>query len=204
MVQGIVGAVLLVAGLGLAFFLPVVFVAGLILAVPAVLAYFLYWSLLRSRDQAVARANKVLIIDDDFDSARVTAAAFSSAGWTTDIATTPAMALDYLFYGEPSLVVLDWVLSPALNGRDLLNDASQTLGGRERKNKTTEPSAPVPVVSLSSSPLHAITYDNNEFYQHRESWLKPFNFEEIVSAAARIARDGTANSLNAFFSSSRS
>jgi CheY-like chemotaxis protein len=193
-VPGIVGAILFLAGLGLAFLImPVVIVVGLVSILPLGLAYGLYQMLRRKEFFGVLKnSKKVLIIDDDIDSALVTAGAFTSAGWQTDIATTPAMALDYLYYGEPGLVVLDWILSPVLNGRELLKNATQTFTGERERQKTTETPIPVPVVSLSSSPLNTINYDDSEFFKHTESWQKPYRFSELVSAAGRIARCGTA------------
>jgi CheY-like chemotaxis protein len=185
MFNAAVGAALVIAGLGVAFFMPLVVTVALVCVVPFVLVLGLY-NLLRIKEKLVGMKSpiKVLIIDDDIDSALVTARAFTSAGWQTDIATTPSMALDYLYYSSPSLVVLDWALTPILSGRELLQNASLTLS--ERDLRVID--GPVPVVSLSSSPPQAITYDESAFFKHTESWQKPFNLNEMVSAAGRMAR----------------
>jgi CheY-like chemotaxis protein len=185
MVTAVIGAVLFVAGLGSMFILmPVAVIVALVCVVPVLVCVGLY-NLLRLKENIGLRAPiRVLIVDDDIDSALVTARAFTTAGWHTDIATTPAMALDYLSYSSPSLVVLDWVLTPVLNGGDLLENASITLSERERHNVVS----PVPVVSLSSTPSYDISYSDSEYFKPLEYWQKPFGLSEMVTAANRIAR----------------
>jgi CheY-like chemotaxis protein len=185
MISAVVGiAALILAGIGLGFLMPLAFGVVLFCTVPFLLCLGFY-NLLRVKERIgfTKPSIRVLIIDDDIDSAVVTASAFTTAGWQTDVATTPARALDYLSYGSPSLVILDWVLSPALNGGDLLQNAILALSTREKSR-----AEPVPVVSLSSSPPQTINFDDSEYFKHMEYWQKPIQLNDMVSAAGRLAQ----------------
>jgi len=186
MMYAALGTLIVAVGLGVASFMPIVVAALLLCLAPAVLCYGFYRLLyIKERLGLVKAPIRVLIIDDDIDSALVTAQAFAEVGCRAQIATTPDRALDYLTYDPPGLVVLDWVLSPALNGHDLLQSAALTLAGDSGKHHAN---GPLPVVSLSSTPPQSICYADSKYFRALEYWQKPFQLHELVSAADRVAK----------------
>ncbi len=116
---------------------------------------------------------KVLIIDDDPDVRTVMNVLMKKNGFTVDTAANREEALDKLEQFEPSVVLLDVLLS-GTDGRDLCQQI-----------KADEKLQHIPVIMISAHPGAA---ENISSYGADDFLTKPVNTQLLISKVNELTR----------------
>ena len=77
------------------------------------------WDLRPSGLQTVSQATRVLVVDDDFDSAEVLGLVLVDAGYDVRVALNAGQALEFVAEFTPQIAIVD-IGMPAINGYELV------------------------------------------------------------------------------------
>jgi CheY-like chemotaxis protein len=119
---------------------------------------------------------RILVVDDDPDFVIVTTRILKSAGYETVIANNGAQALAAMRKEKPDLVLLDIMMSTALDGLDVSD---------EMQNDPTLKDLPVIMISSIANTEYAAVFPTDG-YVHMDAWIsKPLQPEDLLKKVKR-------------------
>ena len=131
-------------------------------------------------DTQVRRSPSVIIVDDDVETALATEFMFKQLGCRTEIVCDPEGVHRKLSNDEADLIVLDWKLSPELEGRDVIERANRLIGAfadlRTRFENTRSR-----VITHSVLPKSDIQLPSGGNFKHFDHWQKPLPYSELLT-----------------------
>ena len=128
-----------------------------------------------------ASSPSVLIIDDDMEVALATEFMFKQLGCRTQIVCEPESVHRKLSTDETiDLILLDWKLSPELEGADVLERANRLIGTFSDLRAKFE-NANSRVITHSVLPKSEIKLPIGGYFRHLDHWQKPLPYSELLS-----------------------
>jgi CheY-like chemotaxis protein len=133
--------------------------------------------LLALRDLAEEKGmGKILVVDDDPDFVDITTRVLKAAGYETVTATNGAQALAAMRQERPDLVLLDIMMSTALDGLDVSD---------EMQNDPELKDLPVIMISSIADTEYAAVFPSDD-YVHMDAWIsKPIQPEDLLKKVRR-------------------
>lgn len=128
---------------------------------------------------------RVLIIEDDVETATMTHSIFHNLGCLTSFALNPADAKHAICSGKTDLILLDWYLAPSVTAADVIQEAVQMIGKFPKLSRQLMSRHPK-VVTYSSVPLAEIKFPANPFFQHIDHWEKPLRYLDLTKRSVDV------------------
>lgn len=126
---------------------------------------------------------RVLIVDDDFESATLMSHLFTDLGFDVETARTAEAAYRQMRSSKYDLVVLDWLLGRQDTGEDVLSWVQRDM---ELKDEEDEEPLSFDIVTFSELKLGDIHVPSFERFRHLEHWRKPVDYASLVSRALNL------------------
>ncbi|MCB0415235.1 MAG: response regulator [Bdellovibrionales bacterium] len=120
---------------------------------------------------------KVLIVDDDIDSALLVSSIFNNLGCYTDYALNYIEAKSKINDNDLDIIILDWCLDSDIEADQLLYNC---LKFQKRFASGLEETKHPLVVTYSSLPASNIHWIHNPRFEYKGHWDKSLTHEELV------------------------
>jgi CheY-like chemotaxis protein len=122
---------------------------------------------------------KILIVDDDPDFVDITTRVLKASGYETVTAANGAQALAAMRQEKPDLVLLDIMMSTALDGLDV---SDEMQSDPELKD------LPVIMISSIADTEYAAVFPTDG-YVHMDAWIsKPIQPEDLLKKVGRYVK----------------
>jgi CheY-like chemotaxis protein len=122
---------------------------------------------------------KILIVDDDPDFVDITTRVLKAAGYAVVAAANGAQALAAMRQSKPDLVLLDIMMSTALDGLDV---SDEMQSDPELKD------LPVIMISSIADTEYAAVFPTDG-YVHMDAWIsKPIRPEDLLKKVGRFVK----------------
>jgi CheY-like chemotaxis protein len=141
-------------------------------------------SLLEEIDTVLARQGRVLIVEDDLDTAKLLTRALRRVGFTTEAASDGYEALAAARRVRPNVIIMDLRL-PGMDGYEALSHL--------KRNITT---GTIPIIAISAHVTNPVAERERLIVLGATDFLpKPIDIEELIEAVDRATKLGRLASL---------
>ncbi|MEZ0392130.1 MAG: hypothetical protein ACAH59_07950 [Pseudobdellovibrionaceae bacterium] len=131
------------------------------------------------------RQKRVLIVDDDVDSALATQGAMELLGFATEIATRHEDLHRKIISSDLDLIVLDWKLNGDVTADAVVERAARLIGAFSDLRQKYHEKRPQ-VITYSALQEKQIDFPllGAEYFDHRDHWQKPMPYSEVIKRAS--------------------
>lgn len=135
----------------------------------------------QGRTEEIMKQPKILIVDDDVDSALQVRTLFSRLGCETICALDGNEAKHQICALDPDVIILDWILGRHADALDVVKACGRTLAKFEDQNSKIwhKPK----IITFSSLDSSEIEFLNSPFFEHLEHWKKPATQRDLLNRA---------------------
>lgn len=133
---------------------------------------------------------RVLIVDDDLDSAALVNQVFQQFGCRTSISVNVSDARKYLELRNIDVIILDWKLGEHERGDEILRETIKQMERRQMQLHDQGQKFPR-VITYSGAPLDEISVPESPYYAHVDHWSKSStNYDQMTARTAELLAAG--------------
>jgi len=126
---------------------------------------------------------KILIVDDDVDSALLVDSVFSRLGCSTTCSLNSLDARHKICTHRNDIIILDWVLDRHMDGGQIVEDCKKLF---DKFGDTGFMQSRPKVITYSSLDESEIGWKRNPYFDHLAHWKKPIRQREMLSRALHL------------------
>ncbi|MGE0525495.1 MAG: hypothetical protein AB7G93_00075 [Bdellovibrionales bacterium] len=124
---------------------------------------------------------KILIVDDDVDSAISVQSPFSQMGCTVEFALSADEAQRKISSCKSDIIILDWMLDHRTRADEVVAGAMRLIAKFATRNPRK-----LKIITFSSRTESEIILPPNDLYEHIAHWRKPLQYPELTRRTVQI------------------